>query len=369
MSSTGPLKVLIAGGGTGGHLYPALAIADGLRVRRPDVQLHFIGSRFGIEKRIFADRNLPSTLLNVRGFQRSKDVTSIGRNLLFGPRLAGAYLKSVTVVKDFKPDVVVGTGGYASGLPLLAAVRQGIPALIQEQNSYPGFTTRWLADKVQKICIAFDEARAYIPADKTILTGNPVRADIADGQLTDAVQRFNLEAGLPTFFLFGGSQGSAILNQTLAATLPQLDLKKIQIIWQTGARQFDQYKNLDSDNIRVQPFIDDMRLAYALSSLVIARAGALTIAELTCCGLPAILVPLPSAAADHQTKNAQALEKTGGAILIPESTLTPEVLVNQVKKLIVDENLLHTMSDASAKLAYPEAADRIVTEILELAET
>ncbi len=368
MSNSGQLRVIIAGGGTGGHLFPALAIAQGLQARNPDAEIHFMGSQYGIEARVLPERNLPHTLLNVRGFQRGLDFTSLGRNLLFAPRFLGSYIKAKSTINRINPSVVVGTGGYASGLPLLAAVRRKTATLIQEQNSYPGFTTRWLADRVDKICIAFDDARAYIPADKTILTGNPVRKNIASGTADQAAIKFNLDPTRPVLFLFGGSQGSAILNHTMAAATDKFADSDVQILWQTGQLQFEQYENFNSGNIRVLPFIDEMNLAYALATLVISRAGALTLAEITSCGLPSILVPLPSAAADHQTRNANALVTKQAALAINESQLTPELLVNQISDLLNDTNRLNKMSTAAGKLARSEATESIVNEILELAQ-
>ncbi|MFH1853648.1 MAG: undecaprenyldiphospho-muramoylpentapeptide beta-N-acetylglucosaminyltransferase [Candidatus Neomarinimicrobiota bacterium] len=368
---TGPanLRIVIAGGGTGGHLYPALAIGEGILRREPAAGIHYVGSRFGLEATVLPAKELTHTLLAIRGFQRGRDARSISRNLLFPVRVLAAYRQAIRLINRNKPTVVVGTGGYASGLPLLAATRRGIPTLIQEQNSYPGITTRKLAARVDRVCLGFADARQFLPEIPTILTGNPVREGIAAGDRTQAAQFFNLDADRPTVFLFGGSQGSEILNRSLAFIAPQLRQQEIQVLWQTGTANFGEYHQFDSTGCRVVPFIDRMADAYALADLVLSRAGALALAEITLCAKPALLVPLASAAADHQTKNAASLVKQGAARMIAESELTRENLFQQIFKLIRDKKLLRQMGQTALSLAHPDATELIVNQILEMARS
>ena len=368
MSLGSELRIVIAGGGTGGHLFPALAIGDRLQVREPALKIHYIGSKFGLEAATLPDYELPHTLLPIRGLQRGIDAISIGQNLLFPGRALKSYRLAKSIIKKLQPAVVVGTGGYASGLPLLAAVKKGIPTLIQEQNSYPGMTTRKLAPKVDCVCLAFAEAGQYLKSNNIIVTGNPVRTGIDQGQVAKGAEIFNLNPDKLTLFLFGGSQGSAALNKIMASIAGQLAESDIQILWQTGWKQFDPYRQFDSQRIRVLPFIEHMDHAYALSHLILSRAGALTLAEITICGKPAILVPLPTAAADHQTWNARSMEKSGAARLITEQMLSPEVLFEQISVMLKDADLLQDMSEKSLQLAQPEATNTIVTKILELAQ-
>jgi len=362
------IKVLIAGGGTGGHLFPALAIGETIMSEMPNATVHFVGSKFGIEATTLPQRNLPHSLLPVRGIQRGLDGRSIGRNLLFPGRLIVAYLKAKSIIKQLDPDIVVGTGGYASGLPLLAAVKSKIPTLIQEQNSYPGLVTRKMASKVDAVCLAFPEAKKYLESDSIFITGNPVRKDIETGSAADGAQFFKLAEKRTTILVFGGSQGSAAINKVIAILIPALNTAGIQLIWQTGPTQYNHFDHFNSATIRVVPFIDEMPAAYALSQIVVCRAGALTLAELALCGKPAILIPLPSAAANHQMWNAQTMADKGAAKVLSESNLTGESLTALLLKLTSDNQLLKEMSGQAAKLAKPDATEKIVNLISKMAQ-
>ncbi len=361
------LRIMIAGGGTGGHLFPALAIGEGLLAAHPATVLHYVGSKFGIEARVFSEKEFEYTLLNVRGFQRGRDLTSFARNLLFPGRVAGAYRQAGQIIARFDPQVVIGTGGYASGLPLLAATRRGIPTLIQEQNSFPGFTTRKLAAKVDRVCLAFADAADYLGDIQYQITGNPVRPGIKNTDRAAAAEEFQLDADRPTVLLFGGSQGSAVLNAVMAPVVTDLTRKNYQVLWQTGPAQYSQYSHLETIEVRLRPFIDRMDLAYALSDLTICRAGAITISELAICGQPAVLIPLPSAAADHQMKNARSFAGAGAAQVIRQVDLSPPVLLETINTLISDRDNLERMSQAAAGQALGNATENIVNEILKLA--
>lgn len=362
------LHIILAGGGTGGHLFPALALGAEILRQRPDSKIHYIGSKFGVEQEILPHKQIPFTLLPVRGLQRNLNWQEIGRNLLLPGRVLNSLFKIKRLFNSFTPDVVVGTGGYASALPLYVGVKRGISTLIQEQNSFPGITTRWFAEKVDRICIGFEEAANYFQKKNYYLTGNPMRSDINSGQKKAGLERFHLHEEQKTVFLFGGSQGSLFLNQTMEKIVPNLLEANIQILWQTGVKTFANYQIHDSDTCRVVPFVEEMNLAYACSDLVISRAGALTIAEITVCGKPAILVPFPGAAGNHQEKNGLVLEAAGAAEMLPEKNLQASQLSDRLQSILSDDKKLKSMSRASAKLAKPRATADIVQHIFELAE-
>ena len=359
------LNIIISGGGTGGHLFPALAIGAEIMLPRPAANIHYIGSKFGIEKDVFPVKNVNHSLLSIRGFQRSINLDSIGKNLLLPGRLLSSISKIKGLFNDIKPDMVIGTGGYASALPLREAIRRSIPTLIQEQNSYPGITTRWFADKADKVCIAFAEAQTYVKK-KCILVGNPVRQEINNGIRDVGLKQFDFDPEKKTIFLFGGSQGSLALNQAMNKMISSLSISDTQVIWQTGKDHYANYNHHESNTTKVLPFVDDMANAYAASDLVMSRSGAITCSELTVCGKPSILVPFPAAAADHQTKNADALAKHGAAAMIAEKDLIPEKVASLIQSLLDEESQLKKMADASLKLGKPNATAEIVNETLAL---
>ena len=359
-------KILIAGGGTGGHLFPALAIGEEIHRREPNAMIHYVGSNFGLEARVFPVKDVWHTLLPIRGFQRGLSLQSLGRNMLLPTRIIRSMLKMRSLLLDFLPEVVVGTGGYASALPLYMASRKAepLPIILQEQNSFPGLTTRWFAEKAKTICIAFKEANDYLERE-TVLTGNPIRQGIENGLRENAEKEFNLNPDHQAIFLFGGSQGSAYLNKMMNKVVNKIAGTGLQVLWQTGDLEYLKYKNQDSDNIRVIPFIHNMADAYALSDLIICRSGALTLAEVTVCGKPSILVPFPAATADHQSKNAQALVNAGAARILFEKLLNSQDFFHSVMNLIHNKNELTKMSVASKKLGRPNATREIVDHIFE----
>ena len=361
-------KILIAGGGTGGHLFPAMAIGEEIHRREPDTKIHYVGSKFGLEARVFPVKDVWHTLLPIRGFQRGISMQSMGRNLLLPVRIIRSMLKLRSLMKDFLPQVVVGTGGYASALPLYMASKkeEPLPIVLQEQNSFPGVTTRWFAQKAKTICVAFNEANDHLEKE-TILTGNPVRQGIADGDRTNGMNEFKMEKDHQTIFLFGGSQGSAYLNKMMNQIVSNIAGAGLQVLWQTGDLEYAKYKHREADNIRVVSFIHNMADAYAVADLIICRSGALTLAEVTVCGKPSILVPFPSAAADHQTKNAQALVNAGASRILFEKSLHAQDFFHAVMNLIHDKAELEKMSAASKNLGRPDATKEIVNHIFEAA--
>ena len=358
-------NILIAGGGTGGHLFPALAIGEEIQRREPDVKIHYIGSVFGLESKVFPIKDVWHTLLPIRGLQRGISISSILRNIILPFRIIRSLLQTNDLLKEFVPEVLIGTGGYASAIPLymISNREDSTQIILQEQNSYPGITTRWFADKAKKICVAFDEPGKTLDSN-TVLTGNPVRNGIGDGNRRNGLREFNLKKDRQTIFLFGGSQGSAYLNQMMSQVAETISGAGIQVLWQTGDLEYVKYKSLESDSIRIVPFVNNMADAYAISDLLVCRSGALTLAEITVCGKPAILIPFPHAAGNHQQKNAEALVKSGAAQILFEKSLTPKVLMHAIMNLIHNKEKLNNMGLASKELGRPNATTEIVDHIL-----
>ena len=364
----GNINILIAGGGTGGHLFPAIAIGEEIQHREPEANIHFVGSTFGLEAKVFPIKDVWHTLLPIRGLQRGFNFISIGRNILLPGRVIHSLIKLRTLFREFSPQIVIGTGGYASALPLYVAIhkKEPVPIILQEQNSFPGMTTRWFAEKARKICVAFIDAENELN-NSTILTGNPVRKGIMVGNKSKAIKEFKLDPKKKTVFLFGGSQGSAFLNRIMNEVVKNIAEVGIQVLWQTGDMEYDKYKKRDSANIRLIPFINNMANAYKLADLIICRSGALTLAEITVCGKPSILIPFAAAAEDHQTKNAQALVNAGAARILFEKNLKPQEFYHTIMNLIHGKEELAQMVIASKKLGKPNATKDIVNHIMELA--
>lgn len=358
-------NIIISGGGTGGHLYPAIAIGDELQIQRPNIFIHYIGSKFGIEKDVLPIKNIQHSLLPIRGLQRSFSFGSIGKNILLPFRIISSISKIKHLFNEIKPHLVIGTGGYASALPLREGIRREIPTLIQEQNSFPGITTRWFANKVNKVCIAFEESQSIIKK-QCILTGNPIRHEINTGVRKIGVEEYGFDQNKKTLLLFGGSQGSLALNQMMDKMITSLSISSTQIIWQTGKKFFNNYKHHQSESVRVQPFINNMANAYAASDLVISRAGAITCSELTVCGKPSILIPFPGAAGNHQEKNANSLANNGASIIINEDEIIIDDLTSLIQNLLENKKQLHYMANCSKKLGKPDASAIIVKQALEL---
>jgi len=359
-------KIIIAGGGTGGHLFPAIAIGEEIKERIPDAEIHFIGSTFGLESKVFPVKDLIHTLLPIRGLQRSINIRNILKNFFLPFRIIRCLIKVNSIYKDFNPRLVIGTGGYASAVPLFVAVTQNpkIPIILQEQNSFPGLTTRWFAKKASLICSAFNVFKD-VSDNEVILTGNPIRSTILNGKKKSAIKDFNLSENKKTLFIFGGSQGSRFLNDSLLKIIREINFKNIQIIWQTGDKDFRKYNSLINKNLKIVPFINDMASAYALSDLVVCRSGALTLSELTACGKPSILIPFAAAAGNHQLKNAIALEKNKAAVIIEEKDMSTQILLSTINNLINNDATLKKMSKASKNLGNPHATKTIVDSLFE----
>ena len=366
-TSQRPYKFIISGGGTGGHIFPAIAIANALRERHPDADILFVGAKGRMEMEKVPAAGYPIEGLWISGLQRKLTL----KNLAFPFKLASSLLKARSVIGRFKPDAVIGVGGFASGPTLRMATQKGIPTLIQEQNSYPGITNKLLAGKVNTICVAYDGMEKFFPAAKIIKTGNPIRKQVVDiaGKKEEAARYFGLATDTETLFIVGGSQGALSVNRSIARYLGDFLSAGCQVIWQTGKHYLEEARSLveqsGSQSVMVTEFIDRMDLAYALADVIISRAGAIAISEICAVGKPPIFVPFPAAAEDHQTKNAQALVDRGAARLIPDREAA-EKLGMAALDLLADEAAKKTLSDNLGKLAITDADDRIAEEILKL---
>lgn len=364
------LKVLISGGGTGGHIFPALAIADALKKRMPEAEILFVGAKGRMEMERIPAAGYAIKGLWISGFQRKFSFA----NLLFPLKLVLSLAKARTIIKTFKPQVVVGVGGYASGPTLRVATQMGIPTLIQEQNSYPGVTNRLLSKKVHKICVAYPQMDRWFPTEKTVLTGNPVReASVAiTGKYAQAMTFFELRNDMQTILVIGGSQGALAINKAIHENLAAFTQRDVQLIWQTGKQYFqlaaDAVSSLQlSHKIKVTAFIERMDMAYAAADLIISRAGAMAISEISLVAKPAVLVPLPSAAEDHQTSNARRLSDAGAAVLIHNNEASVK-LIPTAFELMEQAEKLTEMSKNIAAFAQKDAADHIADEIIQLAK-
>ncbi len=364
------IKVIISGGGTGGHIFPAIAIADALRASVADLDVLFVGALGKLEMQKVPAAGYPIEGLWISGFQRSLSA----RNLLFPLKLIHSLWKSRKIIRQFKPDAVVGVGGYASGPLLEMATRMGVPSLIQEQNSFAGMTNRLLGGKVQHICVAFEGMEQFFPKEKLLLTGNPVRKDLqqeSEALRAEAIQYFGLEAGKPVILLFGGSLGARTLNRAMEAATALLESRpEVQVIWQTGSLYAEGAASSATaalPGVKAMKFIDRMDLAYAAADLVLCRAGALTIAEISMLGKPAILVPSPNVTADHQTKNAMALVERGAARLVSDAAAV-EHLMPEALALLDDAEARGALKTAIKQFARPDAAKHIAEAIVEMIE-
>ena len=353
-----------SGGGTGGHIYPAIAIANELKSRFPDAEFLFVGAQDKMEMQKVPQAGYKIKGLWIAGLQRRLTFD----NTLFPIKLLSSLLKSRTIIREFKPDVVIGTGGFASGPLLQVAAIAGIPTVIQEQNSYPGITNKLLSKKANKICVAYENLERFFPKEKMILTGNPVRQDLMsiESKREEAIQYFKLDANKKTLLVLGGSLGARRVNQLIAKEIIAFSAQNIQVIWQCGKLYFEEYEHFgDNENIQVLSFIDRMDLVYAAADIVISRAGASSVSELCIVGKPVIFIPSPNVAEDHQTKNAQAIVDKNGAIMIKENELDTQF--NTIfNDLVFNENLQKELSENIKKLAKVNATKDIVDEIVKL---
>jgi UDP-N-acetylglucosamine--N-acetylmuramyl-(pentapeptide) pyrophosphoryl-undecaprenol N-acetylglucosamine transferase len=360
------LKVIISGGGTGGHIYPAIAVAQTLQKRlNNQVEFLFVGASDRMEMEKVPKAGYAIEGLWISGLQRSLSA----KNLLFPIKVLSSVFKSIGIINMFKPDLAIGFGGYASGAMMYAATLRGIPTMIHEQNSYAGITNKILKNRVGKIGVAYDKMERFFPANKIVKTGNPVRLDILESgnKREVAIQFFGLNPNRKTILIIGGSLGARTINQSIEKDLELLNLAEVNVIWQTG-KLFESQKAANQDagfSLKVAPFIYEMDLAYAAADIVISRSGALSIAELAIVGKPVILVPSPNVSEDHQTKNAMALVQKNAAILVLDMDAREE-LVPTLLSLLLDGEKQKQLSNNIKAMAITDAAERIVDELLAL---
>lgn len=354
-------RFIISGGGTGGHIFPAIAIADELKRRLPDAEILFVGAKDRMEMQKVPQAGYPIEGLWISGLQRKLS----WQNLLFPLKFISSLLKSRSIIKRFKPDAVIGTGGFASGAVVKVAGQMGIPTFIQEQNSYAGITNKMLAKNAHKICVAYDAMEQFFPKEKIVKTGNPIRDGLLNiGEYrSEGLSYFHLDSQRKTLLVLGGSLGARRINQLIEQQLPLFEQLGVQVLWQCGKLYYEEYKKYNSKQVRVLAFIDRMELAYAAADVIISRAGASSVSELCVVGKPVIFIPSPNVAEDHQTKNARAIADKQAAILLRESELN-EQFANTFGKLIADEAQQEALSAHIKALAQPNATKDIVNLIL-----
>ena len=357
-----PLRVLVSGGGTGGHIFPAVSIANEVRRRHPDAEILFVGAEGRMEM-----QRVPAAGYDIKGLPvAGLDRRRLWRNFAVLGKLWRSLRMANGILRDFRPDIAVGVGGYASGPMLKAAQRHGIPTLLQEQNGYPGVTNKLLAKKADAICVAYDNMDRWFPADRIVMTGNPVRAAITAVTATpaEAKKALGFDPGRPLVLSVGGSLGARTVNEAISAAIPQIEKAGAQLLWQTGKLYADECsaKAQGHPDVHASAFIDDMAMAYRAADLVVSRAGAGTISELELVGAPVILIPSPNVAEDHQRKNALALVYKDAAVLIEDAEATAK-LGAELERLLADADTRRSMSQSIKAMSRPNAASDIVDRL------
>lgn len=356
-------KFILSGGGTGGHIYPAIAIANELKLQFPDAEFLFVGAKDKMEMQKVPQAGYEIKGLWIAGLQRKLTL----QNMMFPLKLATSLLESRKIIRQFKPNVVIGTGGFASGPLLQAAGGAGIPTVIQEQNSFPGITNKLLSKKANAICVAYENLERFFPKEKIVLTGNPVRQDLIDidSKREEAIAFYGLDSNKKTLLVLGGSLGARRVNQLIEKELQNILSQDVQIIWQCGKLYFEDYKKYNQPHVKVVDFIERMDFVYASADVIISRAGASSVSELCIVGKPVIFIPSPNVAEDHQTKNAQAIVDAKGAVLLKESELEGQFSI-VFEALLKDKGKQSQLSENIKKLARPNAVKVIVEEIKKL---
>lgn len=356
----GNYKFILSGGGTGGHIYPAIAIANELGRRYPKAEFLFVGAQDRMEMQKVPQAGYKIVGLWISGLERKFSV----KNLVFPLKVIKSIMKARSILKEFKPSAVIGTGGFASGPMLYVASRNGIPTLIQEQNSFAGLTNKMLAKKVDRICVAYEEMARFFPAEKIVLTGNPVRKNLIDGvgDKQEAYKHFDLDPLKNTLLVLGGSLGSARINELIEKELDFFSENAVQLLWQTGSNYHQTYEKYDAPDVRVVEFIHRMDYAYAVSDTVISRSGAGSVSELALTGKPVIFIPSPHVAEDHQTANARSMVEKKAALMIRESDLEAKFKTVYME-LLTDNHLRESLGKNIRNLAQPNATEMIVDEI------
>ncbi|MFC4771108.1 undecaprenyldiphospho-muramoylpentapeptide beta-N-acetylglucosaminyltransferase [Enterococcus hermanniensis] len=354
------MRILVTGGGTGGHIYPALAFIRYVQKIQPDSEFLYVGTHRGLENKIVPETGISFKTIKIQGFKRSLSFDNVKTVKLF----IESIKRSKEILREFKPDVVIGTGGYVSGSVVYAATRMKIPTIVHEQNSVPGITNKFLSRFADRVAICFPDAAQYFSAEKTVLVGNPRAQEVVTSGKSEVLSEYGLKSDIPTVLIFGGSQGALKINQAVIQALPKLAQKEYQVLYASGDRYFNELTekfDIDkmSSNVSLQPYIKNMTDVMANVNLLIGRAGATSIAEFTALGLPAILIPSPYVTNDHQTKNAQSLVNAGAVKMIADAELKGENLVAAVDEIMNDAEKRQAMAKASRQEGIPDAAERL----------
>ncbi|MGG3451414.1 MULTISPECIES: undecaprenyldiphospho-muramoylpentapeptide beta-N-acetylglucosaminyltransferase [Bacillaceae] len=362
------MKIVVSGGGTGGHIYPALALIRMIKLKHPETSFLYIGTEKGLESKLVTREGIPFRSVDITGFRRAVSFENVKTIMRF--------LKGVNeckkMLKEFKPDVVIGTGGYVCGPVVYAAAKMGIPSIIHEQNSVPGLTNKFLSKYVEKIAVCFEEAKEFFPAEKTILTGNPRASEVIEASSTGIMETFDLQSEQKTVLIFGGSRGAKPINDAVTGALTNLASRDYQVLYVTGDVHYEKVSSMletagKPANVSIVPFIHNMPEVLASSNLVVSRAGATTLAELTALGIPSILVPSPYVTNNHQEKNARTLTDRGAAILLLEKDLNADTLVGELDSILMNESSLIQMKKEAERLGIRDAADRLYNVMIDLA--
>jgi UDP-N-acetylglucosamine--N-acetylmuramyl-(pentapeptide) pyrophosphoryl-undecaprenol N-acetylglucosamine transferase len=359
-------SMLFAAGGTGGHLFPAIAIAEEIKKLQPDARIAFVGTKNKIEARVVPQKGFEFHTIWISGFHRRLTID----NLLLPVKVVVSLVQSFFLIRKLRPNVVVGTGGYVCGPILTLASLMKIPTIVHESNSYPGVTTRMVASRVTKVFLAFDVTKKWLPkvdAGKIELVGNPTRDSLGKISREEGLKYFNLHLRKKTLLAFGGSLGAASINLTMGKIADELVQSGLQILWQTGEKDFERYESKNGENVWVGKFIDKMEYAYAAADVVLCRSGATTLAELTRLGKPSILVPYPHAAANHQELNAQAVVEAGAAVMIRDSELETKAL-SSIKEILSNDTARNAMHERSLALGKPNAGTEIAHKLMRMAK-
>ncbi|UDM32473.1 undecaprenyldiphospho-muramoylpentapeptide beta-N-acetylglucosaminyltransferase [Lentilactobacillus laojiaonis] len=355
------MRLIVSGGGTGGHIYPALAIIEDLLKQEPDSEVLYVGSKRGLESSIVPKQGIDFIPLEIQGFKRSLSMDNFKTIKLF----IKSVKESKNIIKNFKPDVVIGTGGYVSGAVVYAASKMHVPTVIHEQNSVVGLTNKFLSHFVDKIAIGFNEAADQFPKEKVVFTGNPRAQQVANMQSDFKWSTIGLSDDIPTVLIFGGSQGAPVINKAVVDSINDFNSRNYQVVFVTGQKRYDGVMEQIGDqtvnsNIKILPYIDNMPSILPKVSLIVGRSGATSIAEITALGIPSILIPSPYVTADHQTKNTMSLVNNDAALMIKEDELTGTTLVEKVDSLMNNDAQRNQMAKNSLELGVPDAADRVI---------
>ena len=361
------MRILVTGGGTGGHIYPALAFIRYVQKIQPDSEFLYVGTHRGLENKIVPETGISFKTIKIQGFKRKLSLDNIKTVQLF----VESIKRSKEILREFKPDVVIGTGGYVSGSVVYAAARMKIPTIVHEQNSVPGITNKFLSRFADRVGISFPDAAQYFPENKTVLVGNPRAQEVVTSGKSEVLEQYGLLPDIPTVLIFGGTQGALKINQAVIQALPKFSQKEYQVLYASGDRYYNEIaEKFDIEkinhNLSLQPYIKNMTDVMANVDLLIGRAGATSIAELTALGLPAILIPSPYVTNDHQTKNAQSLVNAGAVKMITDADLTGEKLVEAVDEIMGDPEKKAMMAKASRQEGIPDAAERLWSLVNEI---